>query len=176
MRQNYECQIINQQTIKEMKAVKTVFWEACRRLEEGAGFSIDFKAKSMKVGKKQYIKNGKFDRSVFDGLYVDRYKTSGGKTPLESIRHYYTLYRNSVPSEKSMSVRSGYFTALTLEQLSDDDMMYGLNRDLARFRLEFYVLMCIIERWIDWNGLAGNKWFWASEDCPGLILLKEWFE
>lgn len=54
-------------------------------------------------------------------------------------------------------------------------MMYGERREVARCRLELYVLFCIILGRLTWNPSWGT-WFWRSKDDNDLIILRDWIE
>lgn len=141
----------------------------CKQLlsevKNGGYFHIDFKTNSMKV-------NGKFlvENSKYDGDY--------GFTPHKALEHIEELYHNykySYPSERGQHYKS-YFVALPMEKMSDSAMVLGEDREIARAKLESYILGLKLSgfEWEKQNELKG-KWFWQGND-KDLIVLKEWFE
>lgn len=84
-------------------------------------------------------------------------------------------YKHSVPSERSESHRRYYFKALPEKELSDEDMMYGERREVARCKLELYVLMQLLRGNLWWNNSWGT-WFWCSKNDKDLIILRDWIE
>nr|WP_295440300.1 hypothetical protein [uncultured Prevotella sp.] len=94
---------------------------------------------------------------------------------LETIEFLYEYYKRSVPSERSESHRRYYFKALPEKDLTDEDMMYGDNREVERFKLEFFVLGSIISGKLIWKEEWGS-WFWQSPSDKDLIILRDWIE
>ena len=60
--------------------------------------------------------------------------------------------------------------------LSDTDMLYGELREVARFKLEAYVLFCIVLGVFVWDEERMGKWFWQSEEDKDLVILRQWVE
>lgn len=134
---------------------------------DGAKFSIDFKSRTLKVNGETLVENGKTDIPVLGPL----------DAPDEFLFHLeenYRIYKHSVPSERSESKYRKYFMALSERELSDDDMMYGIGRDVAQAQLEMYVL-CQLLLGLKWEESWG-KWFWQSPRDKDLVLLREWIE
>lgn len=94
---------------------------------------------------------------------------------LFAIEQRYKAYKHSVPSERSESHRRYYFKALPEKELSDEDMMYGERREVARCKLELYVLMQLLRGNLAWENRWGT-WFWRSENDRDLIILRDWVE
>lgn len=140
--------------------------EVIQAVENGAKFTINFQKRTCRV-------NGKVVMSEED---------KPNDTPcitledmITEIEQRYAVYKHSVPSERSESHRHYYFKALPEKELSDEDMMYGERREVARCRLELYVLFCIILGRLTWNPSWGT-WFWRSKDDNDLIILRDWIE
>lgn len=91
------------------------------------------------------------------------------------IEQRYAAYKHSVPSERSESHRRYYFKALPEKELSDEDMMYGERREIARCKLELYVLVQLLRGNLYWDGRWGT-WFWCSKNDKDLIILRDWIE
>lgn len=128
-----------------------------KRVEEGAKFRISFEKRTLHINGKQVDVSGAEQDFSFEKL--------------ESLYH---MYQHSVPSERDDS-RKNYFLALKEEELSDDDMMFGERRQLAKFRLELYVLLAIVSGALTWNEQWG-KWFWQSGNNRPLVILRSWVE
>ena len=94
---------------------------------------------------------------------------------LHGIEKAYKAYKHSVPSERSESHRHSYFKALPEKDLSDENMMYGEQREVARCKLELRLLTYIIRGYIKWQKEWGS-WFWQSPTDKDLIILRDWVE
>lgn len=146
--------------------MENLFDKAFFAVMDGAKFSVDLKTRTLKVGGKVLVENGKTDIPI--GGVVD--------TPgefLYNVEDNYRLYKHSVPSERSESKRKRYFIALSERELSDEDMLYGMPRDVAQAQLELYIL-CQLLLGMQWQEEWG-KWFWQSPNDKDLVLLREWF-
>ena len=146
--------------------MENLFDKAFCAVMDGAKFSVDLKTRTLKVGGEVLVENGKTDIPI--GGVVD--------TPerfLYNVEDNYRLYKHSVPSERSESKRKRYFIALPERELSDEDMLYGMPRDVAQAQLELYILCQLL------LGMQGQeewgKWFWQSPNDKDLVLLREWF-
>lgn len=121
--------------------------------------------KTIKVGKQAVIENGQ----------VRQYKiiTDGGTYEFENLieqelnlDELYAQYKTSLPSERDSGRH--YFKALSVNELTDAQMVQGMHRFEARVRLEAYVLlasMCGLLTWPD-----ESKWFWQGVDNDFIIL------
>ena len=134
-------------------------------IEKGVPFHFDFEERTLRLGKKK--------------LNAEEIDTSGFDTedPIPRLEKLYALYRKSIPSQRNDSKKSRYFIALPEKELSDEDLMYGEDRESAQGRLELHVLLCILTNAIDWNLNESfkGKWFWKSPNDPHLVLLRSWF-
>ena len=128
-----------------------------QKIENGAKFHISFEKRELHI----------------DGKQVD-VSCAEQDFSFEKLENLYRRYRHSLPGERDNS-RRNYFIALPEEELSDDDMFYGERRQIARFRLEFYVLRAIVSGALVWNEDWG-KWFWQSKNDKSLVLLRSWVE
>ena len=82
----------------------------------------------------------------------------------------YELYKRSVPDKE---MKYAYFKALSKEELTDYDLVFGLERYVIKSILEGYVCLAIASGILKWED--ETKWFWQSENDPDLIVLKKWF-
>lgn len=148
--------------------MENIFKETVEAVSQGARFKVDFQNRNLRVNGKYIIKD-----NVYDGDLGVQFTSA--EDALSTIEELYAIYRHSVPTERSEGKTVKYFNSLKEYELSDEDMMYGEQRDLAQIKLELYVL-CMILSDIKWDDFAKDKWFWKSQAEPDLVLLKDWFE
>lgn len=149
--------------------MQTIYEELLSRVEQGEKFNIDFEKRNMKIGKDWLIKNGECE--VGRILY--------GMNPIaikEQIESMYKDFKYSCPSERSDSKRKGYFKALSVDELTDEQMIYGESRELMQARLEGFILCAILMNHLKWEDLTEEKWFYQSPNDKDLIILKSWIE
>ena len=149
----------------------TIYEELIRRVEEGDPFYINFKNKSLKIGKKFVIVDGLYDDERI--LYTD-YELDINAI-LRKIEHLYQNYKYSLPSERSDSKRRKYFKALSINELTDNQLMMAERRDVAQAKLEGLILCSILSEQFKWNEDMG-KWFYQSKSDPDLVILRSWIE
>lgn len=140
--------------------------EIINAVENGARFTINFQKRTCRVnGKLVMSEKDKPLPGHYDPLFII----------LKKIEQLYAAYKHSVPSERSESHRHYYFKALPEKDLTDKDMMYGDGRELARCKLELYLLYMILRDQFHWQDEWGS-WFWQSETDKDLIILRDWIE
>lgn len=140
--------------------------EIINAVENGAKFTINFQKRTCRV-------NGKIVMSEEDKPKDTPYLTHA--VVLFAIEQRYKAYKHSVPSERSESHRRYYFKALPEKELTDEDMMYGERREVARCKLELYILIQLLRGNLAWENRWG-RWFWKSENDKNLIILRDWIE
>lgn len=143
--------------------------EIINEVENGAKFTINFQNRTCRV-------NGEV--VVSEEIAARDWKQHGSlplSVALNGIEKAYRDYKHSVPSERSQSHRRYYFKALPEKELSDEDMMYGERREVARCKLELYVLIQLLRGNLWWNNSWGT-WFWCSKNDKDLIILRDWIE
>ena len=145
-----------------------LYEEIIEEVKDGAKFTVNFQKRTCRVNGKVVVDGTQYDGCL--GIYP-----STEDDVMSEIEQLYQEYKHSVPSERSESHRHYYFRALPEKELSDEDMMYGERREVARCRLELYVLFCIILSRLTWNPSWGS-WFWHSEKDKDLVILKDWIE
>ena len=149
------------------KKMKNIYQETIQKVSQGARFKVNFQCRSLKVDGKYVIKDGKYDGDLDIPQCDDT---------LNELDNLYFAYRHSLPTERSEAKRKCYFRALPEHELSDEDMMFGEQRDIAQVKLELFVLGNILQNTLKWENFAPGQWFWKSTVNPNLVLLKEWFE
>ena len=152
----------------------TIYEELIKRIAEGESFYINFKNKSLKIGKKFIITDGVYDTSR--ELIHDIECCTDAKCLLAFIDGLYHSYKYSLPSERSGSKRRQYFKALTANKLTDKQMATGMNREIARAQLEGFILCMIVNGTFRWNEDEMGKWFYQSKKDPDLVILRSWIE
>ena len=153
----------------------TIYEELIERVSNGETFYIDFEKRTMKVGKGFLIRNGEYDtsRNLFHHRPEEPYSV---KIILDFIEFLYERYKHSLPSERSDKKRRTYFKALSVEEISDEQLMFAERREIAKSKLEGYILCMILDGRLVWNEETMGKWFWESKKDSDLILLKKWIE
>lgn len=137
--------------------------EIIEEVRNGSKFMVDFKERSVKI-------NGK----KVDTTDLGVPQTSINEA-LSLIESHYFNYKRSVPSERNDSRRRRYFKADKLDNLSDKELCYNEEREVAQIDLELLVLGLILNGSLVWDSeVMGGNWFWASRKYPTLVILKEW--
>lgn len=150
----------------------TIYEELIERVEKGESFYINFKNQALKIGK-EFL--------VADGLYDDE-RTLYTESELEMsdvlsfIEELYKNYKYSLPSERSDSKRRQYFKALPVDKLTDKQMATGERREVARAKLECFLLCMIVDGFFIWDESELGKWFYQSKNDPDLVILRNWIE
>ena len=153
-----------------------IYQEFIERVDNGETFSIDFEKRTMKVGKEYLINGDETYTSVdmFGKLYDEPYSL---QVVLHQIRELYKTYKYSLPSERSDGKRKKYFKALSVDELTDEQLMCAGKRETAQAALEGFVLCSIIAGHLIWeDDIMEGKWFWQSRSDSDLVLLKSWVE
>ena len=152
----------------------TIYEELIQRVSEGQTFHIDFVKRTMKIGKQKIIDNGQYDENrtliddvddIFDTLEV-----------LCSVKYLYRKYKYSLPSERSDNKRQKYFKALSVDELTDEELMSAEGREGAQAKLEGFILCMILMGKFTWLEDIMGKWFWQSKEDPDLVILRSWVE
>ena len=149
----------------------TIYEELVQRVSDGETFYINFKNKSMKIGKKFVITDGIYDteRQLVDCDCSDTADI------LSKIERLYADYKYSLPSERSDSKRRKYFKALSMEELTDEQLMVAQSREVAQAKLEGFILCMVLSGQFKWSNEMG-KWFWQSRNDQDLVILKNFIE
>ena len=153
--------------------MKLIMEELIERVYNGEKFHIDFEKRNMKVGKEYLIKDGEYDESK----YQLSKSTANMKLAevLDIIDNLYHAYRYSMPSERSENKRRRYFKALSVEELTIEDMVNGEPREVMQAKLESYILCKILKGELYWDEPLMDKWFYVGKN-PDLIILRKWIE
>ncbi len=151
--------------------MKFIIEDVFEKVSNGDRFNVDFEKRNLRVGKQYIIKDGQYD--------VNEYISLDTGTDLETVLHeieeLYQKYKISMPSERSEGKRRKYFKALSIEELTDEQLVMGESREVAQAMLESYILCRIISGTLYWDEERMGKWFYQGND-PDLIILKKWIE
>ena len=145
--------------------------DAGEMVYNGAKFYINLEKRSLSVNGKYLIKDGKHELPL--GCWHK--EDFPEEKMFQSLELRYRGYKHSIPSERSESHRRRYFKALREDELSDEDMMYGVPREFARYELESFLLAMIMIGALKWHEEWGS-WFYQSPNDKDLIILRSWVE
>ena len=151
----------------------SIYSELIERVDNGERFHIDFEKRNMRVGKEYLIKDGEYDTSKeLFGIKIYSLQVA-----LHMIRDLYKSYKYSLPSERSDSKRRKYFKALTIDELTDEQLMIAGRRETYQAALEGLILCAVLDGQLTWDEeIMGGKWFYQSETDPDLVILRSWIE
>lgn len=144
----------------------TIYEELIERVSNGETFHIDFEKRTMKVGNEFLINNGEYDNER------ELIKTAT-QDVLSTIESLYLNYKYSLPSERSESKRRKYFKSLSIDDLTDEQLILVDRREITQAALEGYILCMTLNGRFKWIDDMGN-WFWQSKVDPDLVILKKW--
>ena len=147
-----------------------IFLKGLERVENGERFHIDFEQRTMKIGQAKVIDNGEYDTS--QTLYDVDFESP--RTLLDKIRGLYIAYKFSLPSERSDKKRRKYFKALPIDELTDEQLIYGSRREVAQYMLEAFILCAILNGDFVWDDEIHGKWFYKDKIEQDLVILKNW--
>lgn len=129
----------------------------------GAYLSLGCMQNAMRTSKAAYET---LVRSLSSTTATDQTTDKVATITTEELEAAYETYKYSIPSEKTMG-RVPRFKALPESELSDDDMLYGVQREEAEKELEAAL-----------QGFAipddAGSWFWQSKKDPDLVVLRSW--
>ena len=154
----------------------SIYLELIERVDNGETFHIDFEKKTIKVGKEYLIKDGEYDTSkkLFPAMFDSPYSLN---VVLHYIHVLYKKYKHSLPSERSDNKKRKYFKALSIDELTDEQLMTARKRETAQAALEGFILCSILAGHLYWNDyVMQGKWFYQYKNDPDLVILRSWIE
>lgn len=145
----------------------SVYSELLNHAQEGGKYKIDLKNKSLKIGNKNYIKNGEvlIEDELFDSDLLIKLQD-----PWNKASELYNQYKHSIPTSHYKD--NSCFKALKYEELSSEELAYGLYRNYAQAALEGFILLASIKGLLKWQN--DKHWFWQDENDKDFIILKEY--
>ena len=150
----------------------TIYEELIQRVTSGETFHIDFEKQTMKIGKQKLVNNGEYDdiRTLFGDTSPEMSEV------LSFIEGLYSDYKYSLPSERTDSKRRKYFKALSINELTDEQLFVAENREVAKAKLEGFILCMILDGHFVWDENEMGRWFYQSKHDPDLVILRKWVE
>ena len=148
----------------------SIFLKGLEQVENGERFHVDFEQRTMRVGQVKVIDNGEYD--ISQALYDE--KIDSPRALLDKIRELYIKYKLSLPSERSDKKRRKYFKALPIDELTDEQLIYGTRREIAQYMLEAFILCAIINGDFIWDDEIHGKWFYQDKSEQDLVILRNW--
>ena len=145
----------------------TVYEELIERVGDGECFCVDFEKQTIKIGKKK-VKLSDPERKLMN--YVDKNEV------ISDIELLYKNYKYSMPSERSDKKRRTYFKALSVDKLTDAQLVCGVSRELAQARLEGFILCAVLSGYLVWDDFKTDGWFCQSQNDADLLILKSWIQ
>ena len=148
----------------------SIFLKGLERVENGERFHIDLEKRTMKIGQTKVIDNGEYD--VTQVLYDEKFDNP--RILLDKVRELYVAYKFSLPSERNDKKRRKYFKTLPIDELTDEQLIYGTRREVAQYMLEAFILCAILNGDFVWNDEIHGKWFYQDRLEQDLVILKNW--
>ena len=148
----------------------SILLEGLKRVENGDRFHINFEERTMKIGQDKIIDNGEYDTTQV--LYYE--EIDNPRELLNKVRELYIAYKFSLPSERSDKKRKKYFKALSIDELTDKQLIYGARREIAQYILEAFILCAILNGDFVWDDEIHGKWFYQDKIEKDLVILKNW--
>lgn len=145
---------------------RTIFEKAIDAVTNGEKFKVNLEKRNLKIGNEYLIKYGKYGGVLYNGVGFS----------ISTLEDLYQVYKHSRPSERSENKQRKYFKALKLNELEEDDMLYGDDRELAQLSLELYLLCWILSGTFVWDEESMGKWFWQSQNDKDLVILRSWID
>lgn len=145
---------------------RTIFEKAVDAVTNGEKFKVNLEKRNLKIGNEYLINDGKYDGVLYNGVGFS----------ISTFEDLYQVYKHSRPSERSENKQRKYFKALKLNELEEDDMLYGDDRELAQLSLELYLLCWILSGTFVWDEESMGKWFWQSQNDKDLVILRYWID
>lgn len=144
--------------------------EIIQKVKDGASFSVDFKARSLKLNGKPIDLKGK-------SLCIEHYDNLDAW--LDHVEDLYDAYKYSRPTKTSMNrERHSKFKALSVDELVKECGHNALNNPVSRpeaqAALELFILFSLIDGSFRPDELFSKDWFFQGTD-KSLIIRKDWF-
>ena len=148
----------------------TIFLQGLEEVYNGETFHINFEQRTLTVGQHKLIDGGKYDASKI--LYDEKFDNP--QSLLDRVRELYITYKFSLPSERSDKKRKKHFKALSINKLTDEQLLCGTRREVAQYMLEAFILCAILNGDFVWDEKTHGKWFYQDTLESDLVILKSW--
>lgn len=158
----------------------SIYKDLIDAVDKGKKFKVDLINKSLWINKQQIIKEGEIvheqdkskDLICPKDLVCMGWENPLNENPWDWIEFLYQEFKHSAPSENSN--KRSYFKALSVDELTDEELAYNIDRDFGQCLIEGYILLASMQGWLKWE--FGNHWFWQSETDPDLVIIKNLVE
>ena len=135
---------------------------------------VTIKYKTIRIGKKKYLEKGVWSDYKNELLKSDDLKEYGIEDcfdePWKVVSILYQKYKYSIPSAKKKT--NFIFKALPYDELTDDNLIHGLDRIKTKNMLEGYILIASHLGILKWQD--ETQWFWQDETDKDLVVLKKY--
>jgi hypothetical protein len=91
---------------------------------------------------------------------------------LQNFAKAFIKFQHSSPATTNKKVFK-YFEPLPIEQLSDNDILYGADREETYKDLMFLFRLCIMSNQFD-KFFENKNLYWQSQTIPNLVLMRKW--
>ena len=158
----------------------SIYKDLIDAVDKGKKFKVDLINKSLWIDKQQIIKEGEIVHEEVKSKDLISPKDlfcMGWVNPLNEnvwdwVEFLYQEFKHSSPSENSN--KRSYFKALSVDELTDEELAFNIDRDFGQACLEGYILLASLQGWLQWE--HGSYWFWQSTQDENLIVIKNWIE
>lgn len=144
----------------------------------GHAYCINLRTKSMQLAQNEKcINNGDWYPDT-DLIHINEIYNCEDKNKfcLDIIEELYHNYKYSVPSERSERIKQkDYFKALSPDEMTDKELATGMDRNIAKAKLEGFILCASLAGYLTWDEKTMGKWFYQGKD-KDLVILREWIE
>lgn len=127
-------------------------------VRKGKICTVNFKNKTVRLGRK-----------------LINYEGSSAYDFINELRDLYISYKYSTPNHRTESLRKKYFRAEKIDNLSTAQLAQGIDREVAKAKLELFVLTNYLNGNISTLFNDESHWFWQDDAEASLVILKEWF-
>lgn len=139
----------------------SIYNDLLERVSMGAKYKIDLVQKTLKIDGKEV---------VLEGNLIDETDVNLSFDCWEILEMLYSQYKRSIPSERHLGNRP-YFKAVSVEELTDNEIAFNASRNYCQAQLEGFVLLASLSGWFKWKN--DKHWFYQGHDAS-LVCLKEW--
>ena len=149
--------------------------EVIKKLNEEKMVKVDLIKQSLKVEDERgmmegWIANGVETKYCPKGDLIKRPDLN--ENVMDKLEELYEVYKFSYPSECEVKRKKNYFKALKAEEMTDAELVVGVDRYTARVTLEATLLLLSITGYLRWKEDWGS-WFYQGKD-KDFIILRDW--
>ena len=155
----------------------SIYKDLIDAVDKGKKFKVDLINKSLWINRKKIIKEGVIvheqskDKQLIapdDLLCTMGWEGSLNENPWDWVEFLYQEFKHSVPREHSN--KRSYFKALSVDELTDEELAFNIDRDFGDAILCGYILLASLNGWLEW--IHGDYWFYQSKNDESLVVLR----